>query len=238
MAQIGLELGPTRLHDWIVRCGFGRPTGLGLPGEDAGIVLPRSRWTALGSCMSVPMGHEIAVTPIQMAAAHAAIANRGLWQPPRLVRRIWRLDAETGREIDLPLPTAPETRRIYAAEDAVAIQAAMAMTMTEGTGKRVQLDGWSSAGKTGTTEKLVNGQYASDRHIGSFVCWAPADPDRTAELLCLVVIDDPRKAGTFGAETAAPVVQRVLTAGLELLRVPRREMAEPVAVGERRRGGR
>jgi len=220
MAKLGIRLGPERLFGWIQQLNFGRDTGIALPGEDGGLVLPRARWSVIGSCMSVPMGHEIAVTPIQMAMAHAAVANGGVWLPPRLVRRIWTPDGE-GSASELPLPMLPAARRIYAPSDAARIQAAMNRTMEDGTGKRSALDGYSSAGKTGTSEKLVGGQYSAEHNVGSFVCWAPAAPERMPELLCLVVIDDPSQNGRFGSETAAPVVQRVLQFSLAHLGVPR-----------------
>lgn len=215
MAKLGIELGPKRLYDWITLFGFGSQTGIELPGEDAGLVRPRSKWDVLGSCMSVPMGHELAVTPLQMAMAHAAIANDGLWLPPTLIRGVFAEGEDGNRsELDVPL-LRPEPRRLFAKADADAIEHAMIETMRTGTGKRSQLEGWVTAGKTGTTEKLVGGQYADDRHIGSFVGWGPAGELRPAEYLCLVTIDDPRRDGHYGSQTAAPVVQRVLQFALD-----------------------
>ena len=101
--------------------------------------------------------------------------------------------------------------------------------MTDGTGKRLQLEGYTSAGKTGTTEMLVdvplaNGRtvkrYSKSNHIGSFVCWAPAEPGRTPALVALVVVEDPQENGHYGSQTAGPVVQDVLQFGLEYLNVP------------------
>jgi cell division protein FtsI (penicillin-binding protein 3) len=221
MAKLGIRMGPQRLYRWETSFGFGRRTGICLPGEDAGIMLRESSWSVLGSCMSVPMGHEIAVTPLQLAMAHAAVANGGMWLPPRLVKRIHASD-DKGGERELELPALPPSRRVFAAEDAAQIQEAMTHTMTEGTGKKADLVGYTCAGKTGTAEKLVGGHYSHSNHVGSFVCWAPAEPNVRPELLCLVVIDDPAKGGHYGAETAAPVVQKVLQAALETLHVPKR----------------
>ncbi len=221
MAKLGIRLGVERLFHWVGTFCFGRRTGICLPGEDAGIVLARPRWSVLGSCMSIPMGHEIAVTPLQLAMAHAATANHGVWLPPRLVRRIYTLD-DHGRGRELPLPVLPPPRRTFSVEDAAQIQEAMTHTMTEGTGRKAELSGYTAAGKTGTAEKLVGGHYSHSNHVGSFVCWAPAEPNVEPELLCLVVIDDPSRGGHYGAETAAPVVQKVLQASLEYLHVPKR----------------
>ena len=216
MAKMGIALGPERLYEWTRRYGFGQRTGIELPGENVGIMLPRSRWNVLGSCMSIPMGHEIAVTPLQMVMAHAGVANEGLWLPPRVVRRVTRRDPLTGAIQAVDTEPRPEARRILPPRDARAIEAAMRLTMTEGTGVNLQLDRWTSAGKTGTTEKLINGRYADDRHIGSFVCWAPADPERLPELVALVVIDDPQENGHYGSQTGGPVVQACSQYGLGL----------------------
>jgi cell division protein FtsI (penicillin-binding protein 3) len=227
MAKLGVRFDPARLNDWIGRCGFGQRTGLPLPGEEIGQV-PRGRWTAINEGMSIPIGHNLSVTPIQLAAAHAAIANHGLWLPPRLIKRIFNTD-DQGNPNDLPLPALSEARRIFAVEDAAGIQAAMNRTMIEGTGKRAALDGYTSAGKTGTAEKVIDGHYANDHNVGSFVCWAPAEPGVEPQLLCLVVIDDPSQNGRFGAEIAAPVVQRVLQFSLEqVLKLPKRVDAAQV----------
>jgi cell division protein FtsI/penicillin-binding protein 2 len=237
MAKLGILMGPERLEDWVKRLRFGQRSGLCLPGDEPGIIPGKAAWNPTDACMSVPMGHGVAVTPIQMAFAHAAVANGGMWLAPRLVKRVWTAD-DSGAERELALPPLAAPDRIYTVENAGQIQNAMTHTMTEGTGKKADLVGWTSAGKTGTTEKLVNGRYSSANNVGSFVCWAPANPARQPELLAMVVIDDPSANGHFGSETAAPVVQKVLQFSLEHLRVPK-DQAEPepdghVAVGGRR----
>lgn len=220
MAKLGIRLGPERLEEWVRRLRFGRRTGICLPGDEPGIIPGKRAWNPTDACMSVPMGHGVAVTPIQMACAHAAVANGGMWLPPRLVKRVWTV-GEDGQERELPLPALGTPERLFEAADAAQIQMAMTHTMTEGTGKKADLNGWTSAGKTGTTEKLINGRYSSSNNVGSFVCWAPASPGRQPELLAMVVIDDPSANGRFGSETAAPVVQQVLQFSLEHLRVPK-----------------
>ena len=222
MAKMVLRMPAERLHDWVAHAGFGAVTGIDLPGEEPGRLTTRNRWTQLHTAVSVAMGYEILVTPLQMALAHGAIANRGVWMPPRLINRIYTIDSESGRQVDLPVPAAPRRRQLFKADEALRVQAVMARTMTEGTGRRAQLTGYTSAGKTGTTRKFVDGAYSSSHHIGSFVAWAPADPDREPELLCLVVIDEPQANGYYGSQTAAPVVQQVLQEGLERLGVPQR----------------
>lgn len=233
MAKLGIRLGTERLYSWVQNLGFGRKTSICVPGEEIGIVPARKRWTVLSECMSIPMGHNIAVTPIQLAMAHSSVANAGMWNPPRLVKRIYSVDAD-GKQTDLPQPALEPPRRMYESVDAAAIQEAMTHTMDEGgTGAKLALDGYMSAGKTGTAEKLVDGRYSNEHHVGSFICWAPADPGKRAELVTLVVIDDSSKNGHYGGETAGPVVQKVMQFGLEHLKVPKDPalMKEPPGVG-------
>lgn len=221
MAKLGMRLGVERLSHWVANLNFGRKTGLCLPGEELGIVTPARRWSLANECASIAMGHNIAVTPMQLAMAHCAVANGGMWNPPRLVKRIWTEDAN-GVQNDLPLPVLEPQRTMYLPEDAAAIKEAMTHTMDEGgTGAKLGLDGYLSAGKTGTAEKLVDGRYSKEHHVGSFVCYAPADPGKRTELVALVVIDDNTKGGHYGGETAGPVVQRVLQFSLEYLKVPK-----------------
>jgi cell division protein FtsI/penicillin-binding protein 2 len=155
------------------------------------------------------------------------VANGGIWQPPRLIKRMY-LIGEHDRERDLPLPPTPDSRRVFSPDVAAALQHAMTTTLTEGTGKSAALDGYTAAGKTGTAEKVINGRYSGSHNIGSFVCWAPAEPQQRAELLCLVVIDDPSVGKGFGSLVAAPVVQKVLQQSLEYLRIPKNPALEKV----------
>lgn len=233
MAKLGIRLGPERLWDWASSFHFGRKLGICLPGEGAGIMAPKRAWNELGACMSVPMGHEIAVTPLQLAMAHAGIANRGQWMPPLLVKRLW-IEAEAGLR-ELPLPSAGEPRRIFTDADAAQLEQAMTHTMTEGTGRKADLDGYIAAGKTGTTMKLVDGHYSDTRHVGSFVCWAPAQPGAEVreKLLCLIAVDEPSANGHYGAEVAAPFVQRVLQFALESSGVAKVDKPAPPKKGRR-----
>jgi cell division protein FtsI (penicillin-binding protein 3) len=228
MAKLGLRLGPEKLYDWVHKMNFGHKLGICLPGEGAGIVNPKPKWNQLGACMSVPMGHEIAVTPLQLVMAHAAIANQGTWLPPRVIKRIWHEGEGGTRELPLP-PDAGERTRVFEAEDAAQIEQAMTHTMTEGTGKKADLDGYIAAGKTGTTMKLVGGRYSDQSHVGSFVCWAPAQPGAaiTDKLVCLIAVDEPKQNGYYGSEVAAPYVQRVLQFSLEHTRVAKIDKPEP-----------
>jgi len=224
MAKLGVRMQPERVKEWMTLFGFGRVSGFTLPGEEPGLLPRASSWTRINEGMSLPIGHGFMVTPIQLAMAHAAIANGGVWLPPRIVKRMWVM-TDGDRERDLPLPALPVSRRIYTPEVAAQLQEAMTHTLTEGTAKNDQLDGYTAAGKTGTAEKVINGRYNGGHNIGSFVCWAPAEAQMRPELLCLVVIDDPSVGKGFGSIVAAPVVQQVLQKSLEYLRVPKHPQA-------------
>ncbi|NRA37929.1 MAG: penicillin-binding protein 2 [Planctomycetes bacterium] len=241
MAKLGLRMGPDLLYDWTaVKWGFGKRTGIELPGEDAGIVRAKRKWDKLGSCMSIPMGHEMAVTPLQMVMAHCAIANGGVWNPPRIVRSMYRIN-ESGQRSLLPIDQPPVSRRVLNRKVARDIRMAMNKTMTDGTGRKQAFEQWTSAGKTGTTEKLVdvevNGRmvkkYSKDIHIGSFVCFAPASDIAKAEFVCLVVIDNPTENGHYGSQTAAPAVHEVMQFALEHARI-KSDVIEPVSARGRR----
>lgn len=235
MAKLGLRMGPERLWEWVSSFHFGHKLGICLPGEGAGIMAPKRAWNELGACMSVPMGHEIAVTPLQLAMAHAGIANRGQWMPPLLVKRVW---TEAGGAVkDLPTPPIGESHRIFTDNDAAQIEQAMTHTMTEGTGKKADLDGYIAAGKTGTTMKLIDGRYSDTHHVGSFVCWAPAQPGSNVreKILCLISVDEPTANGHYGAEVAAPYVQRVLQFSLEHCGVGKVDKPEKPEPGKKAR---
>jgi cell division protein FtsI (penicillin-binding protein 3) len=249
MAKLGVRLGVEKTYSWLTNLGFGKKTGISLPGEAVGSIPARKRWSVMWECISTSFGHGVMVTPMQLIAAHAAIANGGMWNPPRLVRRIYTVDE--GKQSDLPLPALEPPRRMYSAVDAAAIQEAMTHTMDDGgTGAALELDGYVSAGKTGTAEKVIDGHYSKDgRAVGSFVCWAPADAAHKPELIALVVIDDSTKNGHYGGTTAGPTVQKVLQASLEYLKIPKDPAlmktppAEPNAVAtsdppKRKRSGR
>jgi cell division protein FtsI/penicillin-binding protein 2 len=198
-------LGKEQLSRWIARFGFGRKTGIEFPAESAGIVLPPERWS--GSTIgNVPIGHGIAVTPIQMAAAYAAIANRGVLVRPHFVERI------EGRP-----PRKPHRRRVLAATVAAKLTKMLRGAVLEGTGQLARIPGYDVAGKTGTAAKPdPEGGYSSDKYVASFVGFVPASAPR---LVILVAVDEPR-GDYFGGVVAAPVFQQIATFALQYLEVP------------------
>ena len=198
-------LGKERLARWITRFGFGRRTGIDFPGESPGIVLPPERWS--GSTIgNVPIGQGIAVTPIQMATAYAAIANGGIWTRPHLVDRV------------VGDPRAPlRRRRVVSAETAEQVNTMLRLVVSEGTGTLAAVPGYVVAGKTGTAAKPdPHGGYSDSRYVASFVGFVPATQPR---LVIAVAVDEPQ-GDIYGGVVAAPAFAQIAKFNLRYLEVP------------------
>jgi cell division protein FtsI/penicillin-binding protein 2 len=203
--ELAEMLGRTRLSSWISRFGFGRVTGIDYPGESPGIVLPPDKWS--GSTIgNVPIGQGIAVTPVQMAAAYAAIANRGVWSRPHLVDHV----AGGGRP-------SLYRRRLVSPGTASQLMMMLKDVVAEGTGTYAAMPGYQVAGKTGTAQKPdSHGGYATGRYVASFVGIVPASRPR---LVVLVTVDEPQGA-IWGGVVAAPAFQQIARFDLQYLEVP------------------
>jgi cell division protein FtsI (penicillin-binding protein 3) len=198
-------LGRTRLSSWITKFGFGRTTGVDFPGESPGIVLPPEKWS--GSTIgNVPIGQGIAVTPVQMAAAYAAIANRGVWSRPHLVDHV-----AGGARPSL------NRRRLVSPRIAKQLMMMLKDVVAEGTGQYAAMPGYQVAGKTGTAQKPdSHGGYATGRYVASFVGIVPASRPR---FVILVAVDEPHGA-IWGGTVAAPAFQQIARFDLQYLEVP------------------
>jgi cell division protein FtsI (penicillin-binding protein 3) len=196
------KLGQHRLAGWISRFGFGKPTGIDYPGESPGIVLPERNWS--GSTIgNVPIGQGIAVTPVQLASAYAAIANRGVWVRPHLVAHVGDARARV-----------PARRRIVSRKVAAQLMAMLKNVVLDGTGTLAQVPGYQVAGKTGTAAKVdPNGRYSDSRYVASFVGVVPASRPR---LVILVSVDEPRGA-IWGGVVAAPAFSQIAQFDLQYL---------------------
>ena len=198
-------LGKARLTKWISRFGYGHTTGVDFPGESPGIVLPPDKWS--GSTIgNVPIGQGIAVTPVQMAAAYAAVANRGIWSRPHLIDHV----AGGGRP-------SLHRHRMVSQRVAAQVMAMLKGVVAEGTGTFAAIPGYQVAGKTGTAQKPdSNGGYATGRYVASFVGTVPASRPR---LVVLVAVDEPQGA-IWGGVVAAPAFQQIARFGLQYLELP------------------
>lgn len=202
---IGLQLGGERFSRWIERFGFGRPTGVRFPGEERGIVPELSAYS--GSTMgNLPLGQGLSVTPMQMVAAYAAIANGGLLRPPRLVESV-------GGE---PAP-APRGRRAISPQVAADLRTMLEGVLAAGgTASTVSVPGYTLAGKTGTSQVAENGTYSETKYVASFIGFAPAHDPR---LLVAVIVDQPQ-GDIYGGSVAAPAFGKIAAFALPYLGVP------------------
>jgi cell division protein FtsI (penicillin-binding protein 3) len=198
-------LGKTRMSSWITKFGFGESTGVDFPGESPGIVLPPDKWS--GSTIgNVPIGQGIAVTPVQMAGAYAAIANHGIWSRPHLVDHV----ADGSRP-------SLNRERLVSTRVAKQLMNMLKDVVAEGTGQYAAMPGYQVAGKTGTAQKPDSrGGYATGRYVASFVGIVPASRPR---LVVLVTVDEPHGA-IWGGVVAAPAFQEIGRFDLQYLEVP------------------
>lgn len=197
--MIGLKLGAKRFDKWVRRFGFGRPTGIDLPGEAGGIVLRPEHYS--GSSMgNMPIGQGIAVTPMQMATAYTAIANHGVMRRPYIVKG-----------------NAPPPKRVLSRHTAEQVSHMLEGVLAAGgTAEEAQVAGYTLAGKTGTAEKAIPGGYSKTDFIASFIGFAPAKDPR---LLVAVMVDTPR-GDTYGGTVAAPAFERIMEFALPYLKIP------------------
>jgi cell division protein FtsI (penicillin-binding protein 3) len=202
---IGLALGSERFNRWIERFGFGQPTGVRFPAEEQGIVPALEDYS--GSTMgNLPLGQGLSVTPIQMMAAYAAIANGGVLRAPRLIDSVGgeQVPRQKGRRVIDPA-VAAEVRGM--------LEGVLA---PGGTASEVSVPGYTLAGKTGTAEVAENGTYSDTKYVASFIGFAPADNPR---LLVAVVVDQPQ-GEIYGGTVAAPAFGRIAEFALPYLGVP------------------
>jgi cell division protein FtsI/penicillin-binding protein 2 len=191
---IGMRLGATRFNYWVHQFGFGTPTRVDLPGEDGGIILPLSQYS--GSSMgNLPFGQGESVTPMQMAAAYAAIANGGILRPPHIVQAIG------GKPTKIPAG-----HRVISTTTAAELRQMLRGVFGDGgTASGAAIPGYDMAGKTGTANIAVNGHYSSSLYVASFVGMVPANHP---QLLGLVVVDEPQ-GSIYGGSVAAPAFQKI-----------------------------
>src|SRR5580698_6750620 len=211
--KIALRLGEDRFYKYIRAFGFGQQTGIELPGETRGLTKPVNRWSRV-SIGAISMGQEIGISPLQLASLVSTIANDGVQVAPRIVA------ATTD-----PQPT-PQTvafhpvdgRRVISSTTAAEMKQMMQKVVLEGTGKKAVLEGYSSAGKTGTALKVDPGThaYSKTKYVASFAGFAPLnDP-----AIVVAVILDSAVGLHQGGQVSAPVFQRVAQQVLEYLHTP------------------
>jgi cell division protein FtsI/penicillin-binding protein 2 len=192
---IGAKLGAQRFDTWVHRFGFGRPSGVDLPGEGKGIV--PHWWQYSGSSMAnLPFGQGQSVTPMQMMAAYSAIANGGILRPPHIVQSM------AGH------PTAePRGQRIISPKVSEELRDMLRGVLADGgTASGAAIPGYDLSGKTGTANIAINGHYSDSAFVASFIGFVPASNPR---LLVAVVVDQPH-GSIYGGSVAAPAFQKIV----------------------------
>ena len=213
MAKIGQRLGKDRLYEGLKRFGFGRRTGIDVPGEVDGLLRPPETWDGY-SITRIPFGQEICVTAMQLTRAFCILANGGRLVRPFLVRAI--VD-NNGKITELKRPPPPVGFIIKPEVAEWVVSEALADVVNEGTGKRAQLEKWQVFGKTGTANIARSDArgYSENAYVASFAAGAPADEPA---IVVLVSVRKPNRAlgkgytgGVVSSPVAAKIIERTLT---------------------------
>lgn len=208
--KVAKLLGPKLLYSYLQRFGLTELTGLGFPGESSGILPAPSQWSGT-SMGTIPIGQGIAVTPLQMAAVYATIANGGMWVEPRLIR------STIGPDGAVHDAAPARTRRVISPETAQVVSRMLGYAVDVGTGQAAQIPGYWVAGKTGTARKVnaAGTAYLVGKYVASFIGFVPAS--RPA-LVVAAVLDEP--VSVYGGVAAAPLFRDVARFALGRMRIP------------------
>jgi cell division protein FtsI (penicillin-binding protein 3) len=206
--KIGALEGAKNFSSWVAKFGFGKRSGIELPGEEIGQVLPASRYS--GSSMgNLPIGQGQLVTPLQMASAYSAIANGGILRSPHIIGSV-------GGESQ----AVPQGHRVISSQTAASLRQMLEGVLAPGgTASEISIPGYQLAGKTGTASKVdeATGEYSKSRYVASFMGFAPAS---NPKLLCAVIVDEPQSGSIFGGTVAAPAFGQIMSFALPYLRIP------------------
>lgn len=206
-SKIAFQVGDERLRRYLEMLGFGTKTGIEISAEGRGVLAPLP-WNQ-HLLANVSFGHGISSTPVQIAAAYAAIANGGIWRRPNLVKSV--RDAETGLIKEFPESEVARERRVFSTETSHALRLMLsAATGAGATGANARVEGFPVAGKTGTAQKVNNksGGYLEGAYISSFAGFIPA---QNPKYVIYVAVDHPKKQSYYGSQVAAPIFARLAT---------------------------
>jgi cell division protein FtsI (penicillin-binding protein 3) len=223
--KVALRLGDERFYKYIRGFGFGQQTGIELPGETRGLARPVARWSKV-SIGAIAMGQEIGISPLQLMSLFATIANDGVRVPPRIVAGT--VEPQSTPQ-NLPQNTTQNTTKTISFQPAEGVRVISPLTAAQmrqmlqgvvlhGTGRKALLEGYSSAGKTGTAQKVdpATGAYSKTKYVASFGGFAPINNPQIA----VVAILDSAVGLHQGGQVCAPIFQRVTQQVLEYLHVP------------------
>jgi len=198
-SEIALTVGGEEVWKVFYDLGLGQVSGIGLPGESAGLLPNRPNWKDIETA-TFSYGYGLTVTPLQLVVAYAAIANNGVKVQPMMIRD----------------GTSTVSKRVLSESTATKMQSMLEQVVLKGTGRAAQSALYRIAGKTGTSHKVGPEGYNDNRYVGTFAGFAPVSNPRLAMIL---IIDDPQGEKYYGGEIAAPAFGRIMEAALQLLNV-------------------
>lgn len=212
---LGLRLGKEKIVEYAKAFGMGDLTGIELPSEIGGLVKSEKTMKDL-DVATMSFGQGIAVTPIQLITSISAIANEGKMMSPNIIKSVIDDEGEIIENTEKIYK-----RQIISKKTANTILDMMEQVVSKGSGKNAYIEGYRVGGKTGTSQKAINGKYSDGKHVASFVGVAPIDDPR---LSVLTIIDEPGGNIHYGGALAAPITKEVIENSLTYLNVPRIEM--------------
>ncbi|MDD3022419.1 MAG: penicillin-binding transpeptidase domain-containing protein, partial [Syntrophomonadaceae bacterium] len=216
--QIGLKLGMDNYFKYLTDFGFGKATGIDLPGEASGIIANKKNAQQI-DLATMAMGQTNAVTPIQLITAVAAVANEGNMMKPHLVKQVVDNKGKVIKEYKPQL-----VKKVISPGIAKELCVMLEGEVTNGTGRNAYLEGYRVAGKTGTAQKVgPDGRYMSNEHVASFIGFAPSKSPR---LIGIVVVDAPKGYPYYGGWVAAPAFKEIINDSFHYLEIPRYNSAE------------
>ena len=202
IVKIAEKIGSNNLYATTRSFGFGSKTGISLNGESKGKLNPTKSWSAV-SLGQIAMGHEVAVTALQLAMAYSAIANGGYLLKPLLIKNILNQSNEIVYEEKSNI-----IRKISNENTMRDLREILRGVVAEGTGHNAEVKGWDIAGKTGTAQKFQNGKYSDNQFISNFIGFFPYE---NPQVLVFVMLDEPEVPYHWGAEGAAVAFKRIAT---------------------------
>lgn len=201
IAKLTLALPPESLYDTLRKVGFGERTASGFPGESSGYLSAKVTNNPF-VLATVSFGYGISVTPLQLAQAYAVLADGGRKHPISFIKTD---------------PALVNSEQVFPPNVAQAVNKMLQSSITDGTGYRAKVPGYTVAGKTGTVRKVSQHGYSDDSHVAVFAGFAPTEDPR---VVIVVMVDDPKSGRYYGGEVAAPVFANVMFGALRMLQIP------------------
>ncbi|MFC1784485.1 penicillin-binding protein [Candidatus Neomarinimicrobiota bacterium] len=199
--KIASRVGDKSLYNYARDYGFGTPTNIGLNAESGGTLRKLSDWSQI-SLAEISMGHEIGITALQLAMAYGAVANGGILLKPYIINNVKSIDG-----VSVYSEEPKVIRKIANNTVMNQLTQLLVKAVEAGTGIEADIPGWQVAGKTGTAQKYVDGDYSHTKFISNFVGYLPAS---NPQLLCVITLDEPKLGYHWGGIGAAPVFKRVM----------------------------